>query len=63
MITHYPAPHQNFKATRSCKTGLPPDLGVKQAKPHDTAKLQSHSTMEGKITRSCGCIVEWLRYK
>jgi hypothetical protein len=31
-LSHYPAPHQNFKATRSCKTALPPDLGVKQAK-------------------------------
>jgi hypothetical protein len=31
-LTHYPATLQNYKATRPCKTGLPPDLGVKQAK-------------------------------
>jgi hypothetical protein len=32
LQTHYPATHQNYKATRPCKAGLPPDLGVKQAK-------------------------------
>jgi hypothetical protein len=32
MLTHYPATLQNYKATRPCKSALPRDLGVKQAK-------------------------------
>ncbi len=39
QLTHYPAPHQNYKATRSCKTSLPPDLGVKQAKGLTDAEI------------------------
>jgi hypothetical protein len=51
-FTHVPAALQNFKATRPCKAGLPPVLGVKQAKrlthyPAAHYIHQSHTSMQG----------------
>jgi hypothetical protein len=51
LLTHYPATHQNYKATRPCKAGFPPDLGLKQAKGFKK-KLSEHTFMNKSGTHN-----------